>query len=124
MGDRVLMQCHSKAQGAIGPVVYGHWLGSDAAKIAQALIVRMGTRRDVDYASARLVQEAIAAQGSNGTTGCLGVGIWNVDHLLTAEDSHGDAGCVLINVDDWTVTYTGGYYRVDGTPATTPLATA
>jgi len=110
MGDRVLMQCHSKAQNVHGPAVYGHWLGSEAPKIVAALIKRMQPRRgDVDYASARLVQEVTLAQ-SDPTT-CMGVGLWNVDHLLTADDSHGDAGCVLINVDDWSVTYVGGYLR-------------
>lgn len=120
MGDRVLMQCYSKAQGTHGPVVYGHWLGSEAPKIAAALIKRMGGRRDVDYASARLVQEAINAQGGDSAQyGNLGVGVWCTYGVLSPEDSHGDAGCVLINVDDWSVQYLGGYYKEAGTTKST-----
>lgn len=112
MGDRVLMQCHVGGTDHVGPVVYGHWLGSEVPKIVSALQARMAARgNDVDYASARLVQEAIAAQSHD----CLGVGIWNTTRLLTEDDSHGDAGVVLIDVRDWTVQYFGGYYRADGT---------
>jgi hypothetical protein len=122
MGDRVVMQCHSRAQNVHGPAVYGHWLGSEAPKIVAALIKRMQSRcGDVDYASARLVQEATLAQGDPST--CMDVGVWNVDHLLTPDDSHGDAGCVLINVDDWTVQYFGGYLLPDiSTKSTTQQA--
>lgn len=113
MGDRVLMQCHSKARGTFGPVVYCHWLGDHAPRIVNNLINRMRTRPgDLDYSSARLVQECTLAQADPHAT--LGVGVWNSDHLLTADDSHGDAGCVLINVDDWSVTYLGGYLQHDG----------
>ena len=118
MGDRVVMQCYSKAQNVHGPAVYGHWLGDAAPKIVAALIKRMQTRRgDVDYASARLVQEFTLAQTPDPAA-CLGVGVWNVDHLLTKDDSQGDAGCVLINVDDWTVQYFGGYLLPDGSTKT------
>jgi hypothetical protein len=122
MGDRVVMQCHSRAQNVHGPAVYGHWLGSEAPKIVAALIKRMQPRRgDVDYASARLVQEFTLAQGDHTTPSgsCMGIGLWNVDHLLTPDDSHGDAGCVLINVDDWTVQYFGGYLLPDSSTKST-----
>lgn len=113
MGDRVLMQCYRPDTGKFGPVVYGHWSGSDAPKIVANLAERMAGRRgDVDYASARLVQEVCLTIYSNGNSGC---GVWSADHLLTADDSHGDAGCVLINVNDYTAQYMGGYLRNDGT---------
>lgn len=113
MGDRVLMQCHSAKRGTFGPVVYCHWLGDHAPRIVNRLINRMRTRTgDVDYASARLVQECTLMQADPDAT--LGVGVWNTDHLLTAADSHGDAGCVLIDVDTWETTYLGGYLQHDG----------
>lgn len=115
MGDRVLMQVYSATLNANGPVVYCHWLGDRAPQIMAALIKRMQGRRDVDYASARLVQECCTAQ--HDPAAMLGVGIWNSPDRLTAAHSHGDAGVVLLNVDDWQVTYLGGYLRADGTEA-------
>lgn len=113
MGDRVLFQCHSASRGTHGPVVYCHWLGDHAPQIVNRLINRMrGRSGDVDYSSARLVQECTLMQADPDT--CMGIGVWNSDHLLTAEDSHGDAGCVLINVDNWAVSYVGGYLEHDG----------
>jgi hypothetical protein len=77
-----------------GPVVYGHWCGSDAPAIVRRLAQRMKDRgSDTQYASARLVQETIAA----GSDDSLGVGMWNAEATLTLEDSHGDAGCILID---------------------------
>jgi hypothetical protein len=113
MGDRVLMQCHSAKSGRFGPVVYCHWLGDKAPQIVNQLINRMrGRSGDVDCTSARLVQECTLAQADPAT--CMGIGVWNSDHLLTAKDSHGDAGCVLIDVDNWAITYVGGYLEHDG----------
>ena len=99
MGDRVLMQCWSSSTGAFGPVVYGHWAGGNAPAIVARLALRMATRPgDVQYASARLVQELCAA--TSDPNGSLSVGIWNTDHILAPDDSHGDAGCWLIDVSD------------------------
>lgn len=106
MGDRVLMQCYSSKTGEFGPVVYGHWVGSYAKSIVKRLTQRMQSRPDdLQYSSARLVQAAI--QDDMGNTG---FGIWNAKHLLNAEDTHGDAGVVLIDVSkDHKATYLGGY---------------
>lgn len=113
MGDRVLMQCHSAKSGRFGPVVYCHWLGDKAPQIVNRLINRMRPRTgDLDYSSARLVQECTLAQIDPDSY--MSIGVWNSDHLLTAKDSHGDAGCVLIDVDTWQTTYVGGYLRYDG----------
>ena len=96
MGDRVLMQCINKKTGEFGPVCYGHWSGGDVHRIIERLARRMVERPDVvEYSSARLVQEMIVFED-----GCLGYGLWNTDRILTAEDSHGDAGVVLIDVSD------------------------
>lgn len=74
MGDRVLLQCHSAKRGAFGPVVYCHWLGDHAPRIVNRLINRMRTRTgDVNYASARLVQECTLMQADPDAT--LGVGV-------------------------------------------------
>lgn len=108
MGDRVLFQCH-RAGKEFGPVVYGHWAGSEAPEIVSRLAQRMqGRGGDVDYSSARLVQEVLA-ECPDGNTG---IGVWNAERLLTAEDSHGDAGVVLIDVDNGhAVQYLGGYLK-------------
>ena len=92
MGDRVLMQCYSGEE--FGPAVYGHWSGESAPAIVEKLRKQMqGRPDDLAYASARLVQCMIGTD-----TGNTGFGIWNVDHILRAEDTHGDAGVVLIDV--------------------------
>jgi len=125
MGARVLFQVLSKAQGAVGPVVYGHWSGYRAPEIVRGLASRMENRPgDVDYATARLVQEVIAL---GDVDGCQGVGVWNAPTLgggssevLTADDTHGDAGVVLIDCSDgFRCECLGGYLRtgLDGFPS-------
>jgi len=113
MGDRVLFQVVSGKQSkAFGPVVYCHWSGEGAPEIVQKLAERMkGRANDIDYATARLVQECIGDDlGSMNT----GFGVWNVDHRLTADDSHGDAGVVLVDCSDgFKCECLGGYLRVD-----------
>ena len=110
MGDRVLMQCYSSKTGVFGPVLYCHWAGSDAPQIVKALRDRMAERPgDPDYSSARLVQIAIGNDAS-----ALSFGIWNATALLTESDSHGDAGCVLIDVsDNHSAQYFGGYLKAE-----------
>ena len=111
MGDRVMMQCISRKTGEFGPVCYGHWSGAEAPSIVERLASRMSERQnDVHYSSARLVQQMI-----HGSTGDSGYGIWNIDHILTADDSPGDAGVVLIDVsDNHSPTYLGGYLPNEG----------
>lgn len=116
MGDRVLFQVISKANPAeFGPVIYGHWSGSDAPRIVRQLAARMAERPgDVTYAAARLVQECVARDG-----GALGFGVWNASRRLTADDSHGDAGVVLVDcADGFRCECLGGYLRTgpDGFP--------
>lgn len=94
MGDRVLMQVVNKD--TFSPVIYLHWGGSEALEIAERLKARMFHRSDdLSYAAARLVQEA-AQKSANAT----GVGIWNAVARLTATDTHGDAGVILIHSDE------------------------
>lgn len=114
MGDRVLFQVKSGDE--FSPVAYGHWSGSSAPEICKRLQARMeGRSGDVPYAFARLVQEMIGDAGGNTSFGC-----WNATALLTAKESHGDAGGIIIDVSKPTFTYEclGGYMVVgpDGLP--------
>ena len=104
MGDRVLFQI-VRGHAEFGPVVYCHWAGYRAPEIVRKLASRMKSRTgDMDYATARLVQECTA----NGD-GPLSFGVSNAAARLTAEDSHGDAGVVLIDCDGFTCECLGGY---------------
>ena len=108
MGDRVLFQV---VQGSkFSPVVYCHWTGWRAPGVVRALKARMADRPgDLEYAAARLVQECV--QAAEGNTG---FGIWNAEHRLTEDDSHGDAGVVLIDCDSWRCECLGGYLVING----------
>ena len=108
MGNRTLMQVVNKADGEFGPAVYGHWSGRDTKKIVAKLATRMHDRPgDVQYASARLVQCMMKDDGDN-----TGFGIWNVDHVLTVKDTHGDAGVTLIYCDEgFRCEHFGGYLK-------------
>lgn len=116
MGDRVLFQVvNSKEPGQFGPVVYGHWLGGSARELVKALRERMASRPDdIQYATARLAQECGMMMDDLHGERALGVGIWIEDHVLTEKDSHGDAGCVLIDCGDgFRCTCFGGYLEAD-----------
>lgn len=113
MGDRVLMQCAVKVgtpEEEVGPVIYCHWAGPEAPTFIRELAKRMKDRPgDLHYASARLAQIAM-----DGDDGDLGFGIWNQPTRLTSEDSHGDAGCVVIRVDEgFKCDCRGGYLSTD-----------
>jgi len=104
MGDRVLIQVVSKDD--ISPIAYGHWCGSRTPEILSKLQARMKERPgDVSYTFARLIQEM-----TTDDDGALSFGCWNAEKRLTEKDSHGDAGCVLIDVSKgFHVSYMGGY---------------
>lgn len=93
MGDRALIQL--TAGGKVSPVLYMHWSGHAVAGVLERLEKRMKDRPDdLDYAFARLVQEAIGDDDGN-----TGYGVWNAkDGMLTESDSHGDAGCFVVDV--------------------------
>ena len=112
MGDRVLFQIVGGNE--VSPVVYCHWAGWRAPGIVRALKARMvGRPGDVSYTAARLVQECVQV-----TEGDAGFGLWNAPERLTAEDSHGDAGVVLIDCNSWRCECFGGYLVTgeDGLP--------
>ena len=113
MGDCVLMRCHNSNTGEFGPVIYCHWSGHRVPLIVRALVARVRDKtNDLPHVSARLLQEAI--DRTPGNAGATGFGIENADLLLTREDSHGDAGVVLIDVaNDFRCVCLGGYLGVD-----------
>lgn len=111
MGDRAHMQIVQRnGTGLVtdfGPAVYAHWSGEAVPEIVARLAKRMENRRgDVEYASARLVQEAIYNDDD-----ATGFGITNIDHVLNESDSHGDAGCILIDCETFKVEALGGYLK-------------
>ena len=110
MGDRVLFQVIDSVNNRVGPVVYCHWSGDRAPEIVRNLAVRMvGRGGDLDYATARLVQECIGNDPGN-----LSFGVWNATKQLTEEDSHGDAGVVLIDcAKGFRCECLGGYLHTD-----------
>ena len=119
MGDRVLFQVISSANKPteFSPVLYGHWCGSRAPSICAAIKARMRGRPGVSYTAARLVQEAIGYSNGN-----LSYGLSNAEGVLTAEDSHGDAGIVLVDVTGPVMHFEclGGYLTTDGDTVTSP----
>ncbi|MGY5921371.1 hypothetical protein ACS9ZL_08495 [Stenotrophomonas africana] len=105
MGDRALIQL--KNENEVSPVLYLHWGGSDVKRIIESAKERMkGRHDDLSYAFARLVQIATGDDGSN-----TGFGVWNHADVLHASDSHGDAGCFVVNISspDWETEAFGGY---------------
>lgn len=114
MGDRVLMQLKSGSE--FSPIAYGHWSGASAPDILRRLQTRMvGRNNDVSYAFARLIQEMVGTDDGNTSFGA-----WNATELLTAKSSHGDAGCIIVDVSNPVFTYDllGGYLVLgpDGFP--------
>lgn len=106
MGDRALIQMVNGDEAS--PVLYLHWMGSEVGKIIeQAQTIMEGRAGDVSYAFARLVAAACNESGGGNT----GVGVWNGEGVLKARDSHGDAGCFVIDVssEKWAVRIGGGY---------------
>lgn len=121
MGDRVLFQVVRTASKEFGPVVYCHWSGARAPEIVRKLAVRMASRTgDIDYATARLVQECTAPDPD----GALSFGVSNAPVMLTEEDSHGDAGVVLFDCSTFKCECLGGYLVTgpDGFPVDQQVA--
>lgn len=112
MGDRVVIQVIKSDETPVefSPVAYGHWHGEATPKTVKRLRTRMATRPgDVAYTFARLIQEMTVVDPD----GNLSFGVWNASAVLTKDDSHGDAGVVLIDLagGKFKVTPVGGYLR-------------
>lgn len=105
MGDRVLLQVVKKEPAEFSPVLYSHWRGGSAVDAVHRTARRMqGRPGDVPYIAARLFQELVG--NDDGDTG---FGLMLADKVLTAEDSHGDAGVILVDADTFKMTFLGGY---------------
>jgi hypothetical protein len=119
MGDRALVIFENKEE--VSPVVYLHWSGSRVPALLEQLKERMkGSEGDVAYAAARFV--GICHESIEGN---LSLGVWNLPAdtlvavrtrgLSSAADaelagySHGDAGVVVVNAEDFTFKAYGGY---------------
>lgn len=103
MGDRALIQFTDGAE--VSPVIYLHWHGSIVRSLINETRELMQSRgSDLTYAAARFVGIA-----HSHIPGNLSLGMWNLDRRLTADDSHGDFGCAIVDVRDWSVECFGGY---------------
>ena len=114
MGDRAVIVLTDNNE--VSPTIYLHWSGENVQSILERLQRRMGDRTgDVSYGAARCVQEAI-----DGDTDNLSFGIWNTDEETRkavinrdsdklSEYSHGDAGFIVVDVNDYSWKAYGGY---------------
>jgi hypothetical protein len=111
MGDRALVVFH--AEETISPTVYLHWNGSEVPELLAELKERMqGRFGDIDYATARFIggcHDRIPGNLSLGVfNNKLTIGDLN-DAAVMRKHSHGDAGFVVVNVDDFSWVAYGGY---------------
>lgn len=105
MGNRAIIQL--KSDDEVSPVLYIHWCNDKVAKLLEQTQEAMrGRAGDTSYSFARLVHLAVTADPS----GNAGYGVWNEPKAITAADSHGDAGCFLVDISEekWTVQQGGG----------------
>lgn len=110
MGDRALYQVVAGKH--FSPVIYTHWSGADAPRICKRIKEQMKSRpRDLEYTAARLLQ-CVIPNANNSSTG---FGLWNATAILTREDTHYDAGIILVDVskDEMTFSCFGGYLVID-----------
>lgn len=109
MGNRALIVFTNTAKDDVSPIIYLHWNGSDVPAWIEELKSLMASRKgDVSYAAARFV--GICHDHIDGN---LSLGMWNsnLGDILKnpAEHSHGDAGVIVVNCDDFTWLAYGGY---------------
>lgn len=110
MGDRVLIQFKSGKE--LSPVVYLHWGGGSVAKLLLQTSSLLRTRgADVSYTCARFIGYCHAENPDSA----LSLGVWNQKTKLSAKDSHGDAGCIVVDVSDrpWQFECSGGYLNAE-----------
>lgn len=111
MGNRALVIFYDDRR--ISPTVYLHWNGGKVPELLHELAEYMNNRHgDAEYAAARFTGLC-----HNLMPGNLSLGI--ITHKLRRADlanaavlekmSHGDAGVVIVNTDDFTWKAYGGY---------------
>jgi hypothetical protein len=115
MGDRALIIFTDGER--VSPVIYLHWSGSRVPDLLEQHKALMASRgADVDYAAARFVGIVHATMPDQN----LSLGMWNADGCtrtaVKARNvdalknlSHGDAGVVLVDVQDYSWNAYGGY---------------
>ncbi len=116
MGDRAVIQFKSKGvsegeEKVLSPCCYLHNSGYRVGELLELTAARMAERGpDVAYAFARLVGLA-----HESIPGNLSLGVWNQADELTEKDSHGDAGCFVVELDSlgMLVECSGGYGFTD-----------
>ena len=97
MGNRAVVQFTDGEE--YSPVTYLHWDGDSVPERIKELIELMADRTDdVPYSAARFI--GICHKHIPGN---LSLGTWNNIGKLTTDDSHGDAGCFVVNVKDWAI---------------------
>lgn len=116
MGDRALVILTDKNKTDISPTIYFHWAGDDVIGLIEKLKNLMGQRSDdVEYSCARLIGIAHVEYPGNSS-----LGVWctpqEVINAIKANDfdalrdySPGDAGIVIVNIDDFTWQTYHGY---------------
>ena len=122
MGHRALVIFHDEHR--ISPSVYLHWHGGDVPNLIAELAAYMTDRRgDADYAAARFTGLCHRLIDGNLSLGIMSNDLRRADldnAAVLEEMSHGDAGVVIVDTDDFTWKAYGGYladYRQRPTPA-------
>lgn len=107
MGDRAVVIFRSSDKSEVSPTVYLHWNGSNVPAYLKQLDELMKDRKgDVSYACARFI--GICHEEIPGNLS-LGVFQTDVDTYERRDYSHGDAGVIIVNCDDFSWTAFGGY---------------
>ncbi len=122
MGDRALVIVTDGTE--VSPIIYLHWAGNKVPALIGKLKDLMGDRTgDVSYAAARFIGVAHADQPD-----AISLGMWNTsiddakavisqDENALEKLSHGDAGVVIIDCNDFTWKAYGGYLEKKGQEA-------
>lgn len=98
MGSRALVQ-FVDSDNEFSPVCYLHWDGGRVREFIEECSVLMESRgEDVFYAFARFV--GICHTHIEGN---MSLGVDNIDHVLTVEDSYGDHGCFVVHCGTWEI---------------------
>ena len=114
MGDRAIVQFENYWK-ELSPAVYLHWGGSNVKSLLSELRQLMkghendidykGRENDIDYTCARFIGIIHAHDPESN----LSLGVWNQPTRLVEKNTHGDAGCFVVNVKTWKVDVFGGY---------------
>jgi hypothetical protein len=111
MGNRALVFFYDDRR--ISPTVYLHWNGSKVPELLGELAVYMNGRYgDAEYAAARFTGLCHNLMPGNLSLGIITHKLRRGDlenAALLATMSHGDAGVVIVNTDDFTWKAYGGY---------------